>query len=114
MSGISTHVLDTSLGRPAARVPVTLELAASEGHWKLLGKGATDSDGRIANLLPPDLPLAEGTYRLQFDTAAYFRTRSEPGFYPSVSVVFVVRDTSQHYHVPLLLSAFGYSTYRGS
>jgi 5-hydroxyisourate hydrolase len=114
MSGISTHVLDTSLGRPAARVPVTLELATSEGHWKLLGKGATDSDGRIANLLPPGAPLAEGTYRLQFDTAAYFRARSEPAFYPGVSVVFIVRDASQHYHVPLLLSAFGYSTYRGN
>jgi 5-hydroxyisourate hydrolase len=113
MSGISTHVLDTSLGRPAAGVPVTLERQEA-GNWKPSGGGVTNADGRIAQLLSGGATLVAGTYRLTFDTGAYFRARGAESFYPSVSVVFEIRDAAQHYHVPLLLSPYGYSTYRGS
>lgn len=114
MSAITTHVLDTSLGRPAAGVPVVLELLTGEGNWKLIGQGSTDADGRLAGLLPPGSTLVEGTYRLRFDTAAYFRARNAQSFYPNVTVVFTVRDPGQQYHIPLLLSPYAYSTYRGS
>ena len=113
MSGITTHVLDTARGRPAAGVPVVLEVE-SGNDWKALGRGATDADGRIGQLLPGGATLAAGTYRLTFDTQAYFASQGIEGFYPQVSVVFIVRDPAQHYHVPLLLSPYGYSTYRGS
>lgn len=112
MSPITTHVLDVSLGRPAAGVPTVLE-GGGEGAWKELGRGVTDADGRIKALLP-DAPLTAGAYRLTFDTAAYFKARKTEGFYPSVAVSFEVRKAGGHYHVPLLLSPFGYSTYRGS
>ena len=112
MSGITTHVLDTSAGRPAAGVPVTLEKQAGSG-WESAGHGITNQDGRITDLLGSS-KLAVGTYRLTFDTAAYFSARKQPSFYPQVQVTFTVGDASQHYHVPLLLSPFGYSTYRGS
>lgn len=114
MSPITTHVLDTARGRPAEGVPVLLEIREAEGGWRVLGSGRTDGDGRLRDLLPPDHALAAGQYRLTFDTAAYFSAQGAPGFYPSVAVVFAVRDASEHYHVPLLLSPFGYSTYRGS
>lgn len=113
MSGITTHVLDTSRGRPAGGVPVTLEVEAA-GGWKLLGKGTTNADGRIADLLGVDGSIAAGVYRLIFDTATYFADNNIQSFYPQVTVVFKIADPSQHYHVPLLLSPFGYSTYRGS
>jgi 5-hydroxyisourate hydrolase len=113
MSGITTHVLDTSRGRPAAGVPATLEVEAA-GGWKLLGKGTTNSDGRITELTPKETPLSAGVYRLIFDTGRYFAGQQLDAFYPQVTIVFRVEDTSQHYHVPLLLSPFGYSTYRGS
>jgi 5-hydroxyisourate hydrolase len=112
MSDITTHVLDISRGRPAAGVPVTLETQRGDS-WELLGKGITNADGRIANLLG-DAQLAAGVYRLTFDTAAYFADNDTQAFYPQVSVVFKIEDSNQHYHVPLLLSPFGYSTYRGS
>jgi 5-hydroxyisourate hydrolase len=114
MSAITTHVLDTARGRPAAGVPVTLEARDGAGVWRAEGGGTTDADGRLRDLLPPGRALAEGTYRLTFDTAAYFNAQGTPGFYPSVEIVFVVRDAAQHHHVPLLLSPYGYSTYRGS
>jgi len=114
MSGITTHVLDTSKGEPARGVPVALEKLMAGGEWKLLGRGATDSDGRIKDLLPAGSGLSRGTYRLLFDTAAYFQASKVEGFYPEVQVLFEVRDPSRHHHVPLLLSPFGYSTYRGS
>jgi 5-hydroxyisourate hydrolase len=113
MSSITTHVLDTSRGRPAEGVPVTLEVEAA-GGWKLVGKGATNADGRIADLVPKETALSEGVYRLMFDTDKYFSAQSIDGFYRQVAIVFVIRDPAQHYHVPLLLSPFGYSTYRGS
>ena len=113
MSAVTTHVLDTSLGKPAVGVPVLLEVRAEDGTWKPMGRGATDSDGR-AGMLPAGENVARGVYRLTFDTAAYFLALNVHGFYPEVQIAFEVRDPSQHYHVPLLLSRFGYSTYRGS
>jgi len=113
MSAITTHVLDTSVGKPAAGVAVTLEKQEG-GGWKTLASGATNADGRAAELLPSGATLAPGTYRLHFDAAAYFRARGVESFYPHVEIVFQVKDAAQHYHVPLLLSPFGYSTYRGS
>jgi 5-hydroxyisourate hydrolase len=113
MSQITTHVLDVTLGQPAPGVPVTLEIERAGGGWKELSRGATDGDGRLRHLLAPD-SLVEGTYRLTFDTQAYFDSCKTKGLYPQVVVVFRVRDPKQHYHIPLLLSPFGYSTYRGS
>jgi 5-hydroxyisourate hydrolase len=113
MSGITTHVLDTALGRPASGVPVRLEIHAGDG-WRELGRAATDADGRARQLLPASHALAAGTYRLTFDTGAYFRSLGSEPFFPEASVVFAVSDPTQHYHVPLLLSPFAYSTYRGS
>ena len=113
MSKITTHVLDVSLGRPAANVPVLLEAKVAGGEWKEEGRGATDADGRLKELAAGKT-LRAGTYRLTFDTGAYFVTRKTPGFYPEVSVIFQVRDPEEHYHIPLLLSPFGFSTYRGS
>ncbi len=111
---ITTHVLDTAAGRPAEGVPVELDLRDSGGAWKRLGQGATDADGRLRTLTPEKTPLQPGTYALRFDTAAYFAKRGLAGFYPEVRVTFEIRDAGAHYHVPLLLSPFGYSTYRGS
>jgi len=114
MSAITTHVLDTSRGRPAAGVPVLLETRIAGGGWRVVGRGTTDDDGRLRDLLPPDFALEEGSYRLTFDAASYFAAQGTKGFYPEVSVTFVVRDAGAHYHVPLLLSPYGYTTYRGS
>jgi 5-hydroxyisourate hydrolase len=109
---ITTHVLDTARGLPAQGVPVVLEHADGEG-WELLGSGVTDADGRARDLVADGTALAHGRYRLTFDTGAYFRGRGEAAFYPEVAVVFTVAG-DEHHHVPLLLSPFGYSTYRGS
>jgi 5-hydroxyisourate hydrolase / 2-oxo-4-hydroxy-4-carboxy-5-ureidoimidazoline decarboxylase len=111
--GITTHVLDTARGKPAAGVPVLLEIRDGEG-WRELGRAATDGDGRARGLLPEGTALVPGTYRITFDTGAYFRGQEAEGFYPEAAVVFEVRDAAQHHHVPLLLSPYGYSTYRGS
>ena len=107
--GITTHVLDTATGRPAGRIPVVLERKQSDGQWQQVGHGTTDDDGRLRTLLP-DGPAPHGTYRLQFATAAHL---GEAAFFPAVQIEFVVRD-DRHHHVPLLLSPFGYSVYRGS
>jgi 5-hydroxyisourate hydrolase len=107
MSPITTHVLDTARGRPAAGIAVTLEVE-SQGDWSQAGSGTTDVDGRVRDLLPAAATLVPGKYRITFETAAY------SSFYPSIEVSFVIEDPSQHYHIPLLLSPFGYSTYRGS
>jgi 5-hydroxyisourate hydrolase len=114
MSGITTHVLDTARGRPAAGVPVTLEAKGEEDGWRFVGRGATDADGRLRDLAPSDFVLSEGAYRLTFDAGAYFAASGADGFYTEVVVCFVVRDAAAHYHVPLLLSPYGYTTYRGS
>ncbi len=114
MSEITTHVLDTSRGQPASGVPVRLELETADGSWKQIGKGSTDTDGRAKDLLAPGFALHGGVYRLMFETETYFAMQNVEGFYREVSIVFTIRDPAQHYHVPLLLSPFGYSTYRGS
>ena len=114
MSGITTHILDTSLGRPAGGVAVVLEFYLAPDNWSEMGKGETDADGRLRTLLPPDHVLALGVYRLTFQTGAYFMSQMIDIFFPEVSIVFTVQDPTQHYHVPLLLSPYGYSTYRGS
>ncbi|HEX3772593.1 MAG TPA: hydroxyisourate hydrolase [Polyangiaceae bacterium] len=111
MITISSHVLDTALGRPARDVPVRLE-RLDGGQWSLVAQAVTDDDGRVLRLTP-DAGVAAGTYRVTFDTEAYFGAGNRPVFYPRVDVVFVV-TAGEHYHVPLLVSPFGYSTYRGS
>ena len=113
MSVITTHVLDTARGRPAAGIAVTLELRASD-EWKLLGQGRTDANGRCNSLLPENARLGPGTYRLVFDVGAYFGSQQTETFYEAVPVVFAIRRPEAHYHVPLLVSPYGYSTYRGS
>ena len=114
MSGITTHVLDVSKGLPASGVLVVLEVRSALGDWQVLGHGTTDVDGRARELLPTGATLSEATYRLTFDTEAYFSAQNIEGFYPEVTVVFSVREATAHYHVPLLLSPYGYTTYRGS
>ena len=113
MSQITTHILDTSLGKPAAGVTVRLEKPVSNDNWELISTGTTNDDGRVPNLLPTDAPLQPGTYRLVFAVRDYFEGAGRNSFYPFVPIVFEVTDAS-HYHVPLLLNPFGYSTYRGS
>jgi 5-hydroxyisourate hydrolase len=113
MSAITTHILDVSKGCPARGVPVMLEQQTATG-WQIVGKGATDEDGRLRNLIDSATTLQAGNYRLTFDTETYFANQQIEGFYPQVTVAFIVRNATQHYHVPLLLSPFGYSTYRGS
>ena len=114
MSAITTHVLDTARGCPANGVPVRLELESADESWKLIGEGTTDADGRATNLVRSGSVLHGGVYRLVFDVETYFEAQDIEGFYREVSIVFIIRDPAQHYHVPLLLSPFGYSTYRGS
>lgn len=114
MSAITTHVLDISKGRPAGGVPVVLERFSDEGKWHELGRGVTDEDGRCRNLLSPEAELLPGTYRLTFGTLAYFASEERESFYPEVAISFIVQDAAEHYHVPLLLSPYGFSTYRGS
>lgn len=111
--GISTHVLDTSRGRPAAGVAVALERRDGEA-WTTLGRGATDADGRQRTLLSEGAVVAAGTHRLRFEVGAYFAALGQPAFFPSVEITFEITSPAEHHHVPLLLSPFGYSTYRGS
>ncbi|MCY9782738.1 hydroxyisourate hydrolase [Nocardiopsis sp. EMB25] len=114
MSHVTTHILDASLGRPARDVPVRLEAAtdAERTSWKTVAEGRTNDDGRVPDLGPEQ--LSAGYYRVVFDTAAYFAATEQKGFYPEVTIVFDLADEDAHYHVPLLLSPFAYSTYRGS
>jgi 5-hydroxyisourate hydrolase len=110
---LSTHVLDTSRGRPAAGMPVRLD--RHDGTWRPLAEAVTDDDGRLDGLLPGDSDdSVAGTYRLRFGTGPYFAAAGTETFYPEVSVVFVITDPGEHHHVPLLISPYGYSTYRGS
>jgi 5-hydroxyisourate hydrolase len=111
LSAITTHVLDTALGRPAAGVPIQL-LHQTDGATDVLASERTDDDGRVSALGPDTLQA--GTYVVEFDTATYFSATGQTGFFPKVSVVFTVTDPAEHFHVPLLLSPFAYSTYRGS
>jgi 5-hydroxyisourate hydrolase len=114
---ISTHVLDTALGRPAAGVPIILERldsVATPHEVAEIARATTDADGRVRELLPNGRTVAAGDYRLTFDTGSYFAGLGAEAFYPVVTVTFTVRDPAQHHHVPLLLSPYGYATYRGS
>ena len=113
MSAITTHVLDTARGQPAEGVPATLSIETPSG-WQLISKRTTNADGRIADLIPEDFDFVPGVYRLVFNTGKYFAAEGVRSFYPQVAVVFQIEDSAQHYHVPLLLNPFGYSTYRGS
>ena len=110
-SHVTTHVLDTGSGRPAAEVPVILLMLDGE-RWVPIAEGATDADGRVKQLGPDRLP--SGTYRLAFDTGKYFAATGTDAFFPEVTLTFGVLESEAHYHVPLLLSPFAYSTYRGS
>lgn len=112
MSGITSHVLDTSRGAPAAGITIQLESETSADQWQTLNEGVTDSDGRVANLAPAALPA--GNYRISFQVEEYFKQLDVKSFYPVVRIEFKFDDPQQHYHVPLLLNPFGYSTYRGS
>ena len=113
MSQITTHVLDTALGKPAAGIEVRL-LGKHGDQWRTLGAGTTDSDGRITTLLAADTKLPSGDYRLIFDTGAYHRKTQTSAFYPHIQITFTLDSAGAHHHIPLLLNPFGYSTYRGS
>lgn len=113
MSTISTHILDTAGGHPAEGVPLVLEARTDDG-WQQLGGGTTNDDGRVRDLLDEGNTLDVGVYRMTFETGTYFENNHIDAFYPVVKVVFEIQDPDEHYHVPLLLSPYGYSTYRGS
>ena len=111
MSGISTHVLNIATGQPARGVRVTLERSTA-GAWVSIGEGVTDANGRVASLLTDGAPVAAGDYRMRFFVGDYFG--SQEHFHPEITVQFRVNDAGAHYHVPLLVSPYGYTTYRGS
>ena len=111
VSHITTHILDTALGTPATGVGVEL-YADDAGTWVRIASGTTDADGRVKNLGPKRLD--SGRYSLRFDTAGYFAGINTESFFPEVSLTFTVEGSQAHYHVPLLLSPFAYSTYRGN
>jgi len=114
MRRISTHILDTARGKPAAGVPVRLERQGAAGTWLQLGAAKTDQDGRCVQLLGENDALPPGRYRLAFDTGSYYAQQELAGLYPVVEITFEVRDGESHFHIPLLLSPNGYTTYRGS
>jgi 5-hydroxyisourate hydrolase len=113
MRRISTHILDLVYGKPASGVPVRLE-KQSDGDWKLLNSHVTDEDGRCAQLLGEDEEMSAGVYRLIFDTGSYYAQKQINSLYPVVEVTFQARDGESHFHIALLLSPNGYTTYRGS
>ena len=114
MSTISTHVLDISRGGPANGVHVRLDFQNIDESWSQLAEAWTDEDGRVKPFFLVATVLSAGSYRLVFDTESYFSAYDIESFYPQVIVTFKIGDSPQHYHVPLLLSPYGYSTYRGS
>lgn len=109
---LTTHVLDTATGKPAKDLGIRLQIPVN-GNWQTIAQGITNTDGRITDLLPAMKKLAQGNYKLVFDTGNYFASLKIKGFYPEVEIQFIVFDDT-HYHVPLLVNPFGYSTYRGS
>lgn len=111
---ISTHVLDISTGRPATSIDVRLAVLQGDDEWHDIAHASTDADGRIGAIVSGRSALAAGTYRLMFDIGAYFHARGVESFYTNVAVEFIVRDAAAHHHVPLIVSPYGYSTYRGS
>jgi 5-hydroxyisourate hydrolase len=113
MSQITTHILDTTLGKPAQGVTIAL-YHQTGSDWREIALRTTNADGRIADLLPKDKILSAGIYKMYFETQAYFDGLGVATFYPFVEIVFQITGAGEHYHVPLLLNPFGYSTYRGS
>ena len=111
-SHLTTHALDTSIGSPAKHMLITLK-GLRNNQWKPMSVGITNTDGRISDVLPPGRFLSPGVYSMTFDTANYYKNNNQKGFYPEASIQFEVTDGS-HYHIPLLINPFGYSTYRGS
>jgi 5-hydroxyisourate hydrolase len=114
MNRISTHVLDLIVGKPAKDVLVRLERQDGDGHWRLLSSARTDQDGRCPQLLPDGKNLSAGIYRLIFDTGSYYTQQKIDALHPSVEVIFRTREGESQFHIPLLLSPNGYTTYRGS
>jgi len=112
MSQITTHILDTTIGKPAQGVAVALCRKQQDG-WEVIANGITNHDGRIADLLGKEVLLPKGFYKIRFELEAYFERFGRTAFYPFVEIVFNV-DSKDHYHIPLLLNPFGYTTYRGS
>ncbi|MCG8416751.1 MAG: hydroxyisourate hydrolase [Proteobacteria bacterium] len=112
-SPITTHVLDTALGSPAQQLHICLDRVLDDGSLERVARGATNQDGRITDLMEPG-QLHPGIYQMTFETAAYFERTGREYFYPQVDVRFWIKNADEHYHVPLLLSPFGFSTYRGS
>lgn len=112
MSQLTTHILDTTKGKPAEGITIVL-FQQHEDDWKQLTIGTTNADGRIPNLLQKDILLEPGVYKMKFETSEYFEKQGIHSFYPFVEIVFTITG-NEHYHVPLLLNPFGYSTYRGS
>lgn len=113
MTQITSHILDTSLGSPAQGVPISL-LQQTDDRWMPLGSGETNADGRVSDFIGNDNVLPAGIYKLSFELRDYYKKRNTQSFYPYAEVVFEIAGDGQHYHVPLLLNPFGYSTYRGS
>jgi 5-hydroxyisourate hydrolase len=113
MSSITTHILDISRGRPAVGIEVSLQIRSGDA-WTELGKGLTDANGRCATLLAETVAIESGTYRLLFNIAPYYEPQHTETFFGEIPIVFEIRHPEAHYHVPLLISPFGYSTYRGS
>jgi 5-hydroxyisourate hydrolase len=114
MSTISTHILDTSRGQPVPGVGVSLEVLNAGEGWSPLAQAVTDDDGRVKAFVLAEPQLGAGTYRLVFSIGQYFTSLNQQSFYPEVTVSFLIEGGAEHYHVPLLISPFGYSTYRGS
>jgi 5-hydroxyisourate hydrolase len=114
MSAITTHVLDLKSGLPARGVAVRLEIQGVGRGWTALGERVTDDDGRVRDFIAPGARVDSGLYRLTFRTGDYFRAQGTAAFHPEVAVTFEIADPARHHHVPLLISPFGYTTYRGS
>ena len=114
MKRISTHILDMVRGKPAKDVPVRLEKQNRPGDWRLLTSARTDQEGRCSQLLPEGEDLSAGVYRLIFDSGSYCAAQKIDSLYPVVEVTFQVREGESHFHIPLLLSPNGYTTYRGT
>jgi 5-hydroxyisourate hydrolase len=112
MSQLTTHILDTTKGKPASGVSIIL-FHQKNNNWAELARGITNADGRIPDLVSKDKILETGNYKMKFETKAYFAKDNISSFYPYVEIVFEI-TTKEHYHIPLLLNPFGYSTYRGS
>jgi 5-hydroxyisourate hydrolase len=114
MISISTHILNTNLGKPATAMLVRLENLNDENNWVEIGKKESNENGRVEDFSTENSQLKTGLYRLEFDTEKYFSSMGQDSFYPTISITFEIKNSEQHYHVPLLLNNYGYTTYRGS